>query len=78
LPDIVLDGETGVVVAEDADALAGAWRSLLEDRERRDRMGQAARNRACAEFAPERLAERIEALYAGAGGGAAGVGSPIR
>lgn len=46
VPEVVADGETGVVVPMgDAEALAGAVRGLLLDPERRRTMGEAARQR---------------------------------
>jgi len=63
LPEIVSHGETGLVVPEDPERLGGAWADLFADAERRARMGRAARARAEAEFAPARLAERVDALY---------------
>jgi glycosyltransferase involved in cell wall biosynthesis len=67
LPEIVADGETGLVVpAGDADALAEAIAALAGDLERAAAMGRAGRERALAEFTPERCAERIEELYVAA------------
>jgi glycosyltransferase involved in cell wall biosynthesis len=67
LPEIVLDGETGLVVPSgDADALAEAIVALAGDLERAAAMGAAGRERALAEFTPERSARRVEELYAGA------------
>jgi glycosyltransferase involved in cell wall biosynthesis len=66
LPEIVREGETGLIVPERADALAAAWRDLLVDGDRRSAMGAAARGRAQTHFAPERLAEEVLALYADA------------
>jgi glycosyltransferase involved in cell wall biosynthesis len=63
LPEIVVDGETGLLVDEQPDALATAWRELLEDPERRARMGSAARRRAERHLHPARLAEEVDALY---------------
>jgi glycosyltransferase involved in cell wall biosynthesis len=64
LPEIVADGETGLVVpAGDAEALGEAIVALASDLERAAAMGRAGRERALAEFPPERCAERIEALY---------------
>jgi glycosyltransferase involved in cell wall biosynthesis len=63
LPEIVVDGETGICVDERPEALAAAWRVLLGDAERRSRMGAAARARALACFTPRRLAEAAEPLY---------------
>jgi len=67
LPEIVADGETGLVVPSgDADALAEAIVALAGDLDRARAMGLAGRERALAEFTPERSAQRIEELYAGA------------
>jgi len=67
LPEIVADGETGLVVPSgDAEALAEAIVALAGDLERSAVMGKAGRERALAEFPPERSAERIEELYAAA------------
>jgi glycosyltransferase involved in cell wall biosynthesis len=72
LPEIVADGDTGLVVPSgDAEALAEAIVALAGDPERAARMGAAGRERALAEFTPERSARRIEELYAGAGGAGA-------
>jgi glycosyltransferase involved in cell wall biosynthesis len=64
LPEIVADGETGLVVPPaDAEALAEAMVALAGDLGRAAEMGNAGRARALAEFPPERSADRIEALY---------------
>jgi glycosyltransferase involved in cell wall biosynthesis len=64
LPEIVADGETGLVVRPaDADALAEAIVALASDLARAAEMGRAGRARALAEFTPERCVERVEALY---------------
>lgn len=63
LPEIVADGETGSVVDESPEALATAWQAILGDADARARMGAAARRRAEAHFAPERLAEEVIELY---------------
>ena len=64
LPEIVVDGETGLVVEPgDAEALADAVAALAGDLERAAAMGRAGRERALREFPPERSAERIEELY---------------
>jgi glycosyltransferase involved in cell wall biosynthesis len=64
LPEIVLDGETGLLVEETPEALVAAWRALLGDTALRQRLGQAAAKRARERFAPERYAEEVEGLYA--------------
>jgi len=67
LPEIVADGETGLVVPSgDAEALAEAIVALAGDLARAAEMGRAGRKRALAEFPPERSAERIEELYVAA------------
>ena len=63
LPEIVVDGETGLLVEEEPEALAAAWRRLLENPDERRRLGESARRRAEALFSPERLAREVESLY---------------
>ena len=64
LPEIVADGVTGLVVpSADAEALADAIVALADDLARAAEMGRAGRERALAEFTPERCVERIETLY---------------
>jgi glycosyltransferase involved in cell wall biosynthesis len=70
LPEIVADGETGLVVEPgDAEALADAMVALGSDLGRAAEMGRAGRARAFAEFQPERSVARVEALYLTAAGG---------
>jgi glycosyltransferase involved in cell wall biosynthesis len=64
LPELVRHGETGLVVDEDAGALAAGMARLLADPALRAGLGAAARARAGALFAPFRLAERTADLYA--------------
>lgn len=63
LPEIVRDGETGVLVDEAPESLADAWLGLLRDPDRRSKLGAAARERAETEFVPARFAESVDALY---------------
>ena len=64
LPEIVADGETGLVVPpEDADALAAAILALARDHERVRRFGEAARARALAHFSAGAAADGVEAVY---------------
>jgi glycosyltransferase involved in cell wall biosynthesis len=68
LPEIVADGESGVVAPPaDAEALADAIVTLAGDLPRAVRMGRSARERALTQFTPERCVERVEGLYARAG-----------
>ena len=63
LPEIVVHGETGLVVTPDPAQLAAAWRSLLRSEPLRAGLGAAARRRAEHCFSPARLAEQVEDLY---------------
>jgi glycosyltransferase involved in cell wall biosynthesis len=74
LPDVVADGETGLLVPPgDAAALAVAMRRLLADAPLREQMGAAARRRA-ASFRAESVVARIEQTYRRLLAG--GVGTP--
>ena len=64
LPEIVVDGETGLVVPSgDADALAWAIAELTANLPRAAALGAAGRARALAEFRQERCTERHDELY---------------
>lgn len=64
LPEIVADGETGLVVpAGDTEALAEAIVALGRDLDRAAAMGLAGRQRALESFRQEQCTERVEALY---------------
>jgi glycosyltransferase involved in cell wall biosynthesis len=64
LPEIVVHGETGLIVPRgDADALAGAIVELAHDLPRTVAMGLAGRRRAIAEFGQERCTDQTAALY---------------
>jgi glycosyltransferase involved in cell wall biosynthesis len=64
LPEIVRDGETGVLFAPgDADALAGALAKLASDPVRVASLGAAAAADVCERFSSKRLLERMQALY---------------
>lgn len=64
IPEVVADGETGVLVpAGDPAALAGALRGLLDDPERRRRLGERGRGEALERFAPATAARAFEALF---------------
>ena len=63
LPESIVDGETGLL-ADDGPGLTAAVRSMVDDRELRERLGAAARERA-ATFTWERTArETLEVLEA--------------
>ncbi|MBI4770871.1 MAG: glycosyltransferase family 4 protein [Chloroflexi bacterium] len=64
LPDLVRDGETGLLVqAGDARGLAAALERLSESPETVQRMGAAARRRAEAEFDVEVYYRRLMEIY---------------
>ncbi len=66
--DAVVDGETGIVVRHprDADDVASAIASLLDDPDRRAEMGRRSRDRATATFTYDHLAERRAGALAAA------------
>ena len=64
VPEIVLHGETGLLVPPaQPKALAEAVLALLEDPGRAARLGAAGRRRAETEFSLSRHVEAVEALY---------------
>lgn len=64
LPENVVDGTTGFVVARrDPEAATRALKLLASDRKLRERMGHAARERVLREFRPEVELDRFETLY---------------
>lgn len=65
IPEIIRDGETGLLVPPaDASALAQALARLIRDEALRLRLGQAGRARAVAEFAWPVIAARTAEAYA--------------
>jgi glycosyltransferase involved in cell wall biosynthesis len=63
-PEVVADGETGLLVPpRDPDALAAALRRLLDDPELRRRMGEAGRRRVAERFSADAMVERVLELY---------------
>lgn len=64
VPELVADGVTGLLVPYgDSVALAEAINALLGDSERRERMGQNAREKALAEFRLDDIVERTLSYY---------------
>lgn len=64
VPDIVVEGETGLLVPpRDPTALARAAVELLRDRDRAARMGAAGRKRMRSMFTIEETVGRVESLY---------------
>ncbi len=65
IPEVVADGETGLLVPpDDPAALAGAITALTADPARAGAMGEHGRRRAVGEFSWTSVAERTAALYA--------------
>ncbi len=64
LPEMLRDGETGVLVAPgDAAALATAIAGLADDPQRRDALGTAARADVRARFSRAAMLDAVQALY---------------
>jgi len=65
IPEIVTDGETGVLIAPPprSEAVARALESVIEDRALRLRLGAAGRARFEAEFSAQRWAQRMREVY---------------
>jgi len=70
IPEVVMDGETGLLVHYDAEDpaqfeadLAGAVNALIADPARASHMGRAGRERAIAEFGWDRIAARTVEVY---------------
>ena len=64
VPDLVLDGVTGLLVPpRDADALAAGLGALLDDPARRAALGEAGRERQRSEFDFGRMVRRLEERY---------------
>ena len=74
LPDIVRDGETGLLIEpDDQDGLGRALRQLVDDETLRTRLGAAARQRAVVRFDATRNAARMVAVMEQVCAGAAAV-----
>lgn len=63
LPEAIQHGETGLIVASDATAIAAALATLLADRPAARRMGLAGWQRARAMFDQQRCVDAYDALY---------------
>lgn len=72
LPEVVIDGETGILVERgDTEGLTAAISKLLADPHLRERMGAAGRERVQQLFTWERSVAQLEELYGRALEGAA-------
>ena len=63
MPEIVIDGETGIVVDDTPENLAEAMLEMAADAERRRRWGEAARRRMVEHFSLSRQADDVEDVY---------------
>jgi glycosyltransferase involved in cell wall biosynthesis len=64
VPDVVVDGSTGLLAASgDADGVAARLHELSLDRGRRDRMGAAGRKRVLERYGVDRLVRDVDDLY---------------
>ena len=69
IPELVVDGETGVTVPEgDDSALAEAMAGLAGDAGMRDRLGSAGRRKVASEFAIDDSVDRLIAIWQEAAG----------
>ena len=65
LPDVINDGESGLIVPpEDVPALAAALRRLLADEPLRHRLGKAARQRVIETYSIPAMSLRLAEIYA--------------
>jgi len=65
VPDVIVDGETGLLIpVGDVPALTAAIVRLRDDPALRQRLGEAARTRAYAEFTVEHMIDRYAKVYA--------------
>jgi glycosyltransferase involved in cell wall biosynthesis len=63
LPEIVRDGETGLLIDQDEASLADAIRCLLDDPVRATQMGSAGRAWVRERFGHEQMTDSVEAIY---------------
>ena len=71
ITEAVEDGVSGLLVApQDAQALRAALLGLIDDPERAQALGQAARSRAVAQFAESAMLDRMEQIFQTVGQGA--------
>ena len=67
IPDVVLDGETGLLVDEgDVEGMAAQMIRLADDPELAARLGRAGRQRVCAEFSMEKSIAGLWSIIEGA------------
>jgi glycosyltransferase involved in cell wall biosynthesis len=64
IPEVMVDGETGFLVpVRDHDAMAARIVQLLKNAKLRERMGEAALQRARERFTVDRMVDETQATY---------------
>ena len=63
VPEIVLDGTTGIITSLDVDEIADAIEKLVNNSELRDQLGSTAQEFTTANFGVQRLVDDHESLY---------------
>lgn len=64
IPDLIADDQTGYLTSYgDIDGIATSLKRILADKENRNRLGAAARQRALRDFHPEKAAQRTLEVY---------------
>jgi glycosyltransferase involved in cell wall biosynthesis len=63
VPEVVLDGTTGIVTSLDVLDIANALEKICKDKELRERLGKAAKEFTLANFGVDRLVQDHEKLY---------------
>lgn len=63
LPELVGNGQSGLVVNDNAEEMTHAILKLIRDKELRDKLGRAAREKAVKEFDLDKQAEIVDKFY---------------
>jgi glycosyltransferase involved in cell wall biosynthesis len=63
VPEVVLDGITGIITSLDTQEIADALEKLANNNDLRDQIGDAAKEFTLANFGVKRLVRDHEALY---------------
>ena len=63
LPELIVDGQTGLIVNEKAEDIADAILRLANNKELRDKLGMSSREKAAKEFGLGKQAEIVERFY---------------
>lgn len=63
IPDIVVDGEVGLLVDDEVPALASGLKAILDDPAEARQMGQRARQRVVKSFSWDAILDRLDQVY---------------